>query len=110
MIDEKKLEEARGMLAIANDCERTVVERAIALEYAYKGVYRACDMSADISRAEEMLGISDESFVPWSMARSMEALKMMCGSAPDDVVVELKARAIASALFPEVAKGMVSHE
>lgn len=105
MIDETKLEEARGMLAIANDCERTVVERAIALEYAYKGVYRACDMPADINRAEEILGISDESFVPWSMARSMEALKMMCGSAPDEVVVELKARSIMAALFPDLAKG-----
>lgn len=105
MIDEKKLEEARGMLAIANDCGRTVVERAIALDYAYAGVYRACDMTADINRAEEMLGISDESFVPWSMARSMEMLKGMFGSAPDEGVVETKARAIMSALFPDLAKG-----
>lgn len=110
MIDETKLEEARGMLAIANDCGRTVVERAIALEYAYAGVYRACDMPADISRAEEMFGISDESFVPWSAARSMEALQTMCDSAPDERLVELKARATMAALFPDVAKGMVGHE
>lgn len=105
MIDEKKLEEVRGMLAIASDCGRTVAERVIALDYAYAGVYRACDITADINRAEEMLGISDESFVPWSMARSVETLKRMLGSVPDEVVVELKARAIMAALFPDLAKG-----
>lgn len=84
MIDETKLEEARGMLAIANDCGRTVVERAIALEYAYAGVYRACDMPADISRAEEMLGISDESFVPWSACGFYRRLLEGCGVSVDD--------------------------
>lgn len=38
-------------------------------------------------------------------ARSMEMLKGMFGSAPDEGVVETKARAIMSALFPDLAKG-----
>ena len=110
MIDEKKVEAAGRLLARANDGERSVIERTIALEYAYKEIFKACGNSGEVSEVQETLGISDESFVPWSAAQAMELMAMMIGCAPDDSFIETKARAIASALFPEVAKGMVSHE
>lgn len=110
MIDGMKLEDARKMLAIANDGDRSVVERAIALEYAYTGVYKACGTPSDISHAESMLGIPEDLFVEWSAAHSIEMLQAMIGSIPNDECLKIKARAIVMELFPEVAKGMVDHE
>lgn len=110
MIDEKKVEAAGRLLARANDGELSVIERAIALDYAYEGVYRAAGNPGEVFEVQALLGIPEGPFMGWSLAHTLERLSAMTGMVTDGSCVSAKAAAVAEALFPEVAKGVVSHE
>lgn len=110
MIDERKLEEARGMLAIANDGERSVIERVIAFDYACTGAIRVADGPGELEEIVGAIGVPIEVFGAWGIAHSLELLSSGVGKMTDEHCLDIKARAMAAALFPEVAKGMVDHE
>lgn len=110
MIDEKKLEDVREMLAIANDGERSVIERVIAFDYACAGAIRVADGPDEMEEIVGAIGVPIEVFGAWGIAHSLELLSSGAGKMTDEHCLDVKARATMKALFPDVAKGMVGHE
>ena len=102
MSDKERVEAARAFMAIANDADRSAVERIVAFEMACDQVYQAAETTEEVDEIIGAIGIGKMSIGLWAMT---EALSHMCACNPReaDVMVRNRARGVIMALFPDIA-------
>lgn len=104
-MSDKIFKTASDLIAVARDGERSVIERVVALETAYKLV--VYDKEYDMDTSIELLGIDNKSFSKWQMVELLE--RVSDGRTVNLNDVSIRAQAIAKELFPDVAKEMINH-
>lgn len=102
MTSEKMAERVRSALAIANDGERSVVERVVACETAF-------DLALRFGAAEDTLEISDAvgidmgKLAAWGLCSAFQSMDET--GTFDGKFISEKSKAISAVLFPELAGG-----
>lgn len=90
---QKAVERIGSFLAIANDGDRSMVERVVACDMAFEMMYRF-GTAEDTLAISDALGIDKRTLAVWGLASAFQSIAE-------------KSKAIASVLFPELAGGEV---
>lgn len=101
---QKAVERIGSVLAIANDGERSMVERVVACDMAFEMMYRF-GTAEDMIAISDALGIDKSMLARWGFAKAFQPIDDI--SALDGTFINEKSKAIASVLFPELAGGEV---
>lgn len=108
-MNSENIQEIKELMEIANCETNNVVERALALDSAYKAVIHYSHGVEDVNSSIEELCINNDSFVIWGAPRAKEMVLKMCEKTVTPNVIRGKSAAIMMALFPNLVKGE-SHE
>lgn len=104
MTSEKMAERVRRVLAIAKDGERSMVEMVVACDMAFELAFRI-GTAEDTLEISDAVGIDKGALAAWGISSVFQSMDDT--GALDGRFVAEKSKAIASVLFPELARGEV---
>lgn len=104
-MNSKNIQEIKELMEIANCETNSVVERALALDSAYKDVIHYSNSIEDINSSIEKLCINNDSFVMWGVSRAEETVLKIREKTVTPNVIRGKSAAIMMTLFPNLVKG-----
>ena len=101
---QKAVERIGSVLAIANDGDRSMVERVVACDMAFEMMYKI-GTAEDTLAISDALGIDKSTLAVWGLASAFQSIDDT--GTFDSTSIAEKSKAIASVLFPELAGGEV---
>lgn len=104
MSDKERFEAARAFIAIANEGDRSAVERIVAFDMACDQVYQAAETPEEVDEIIGVIGIGKRSIGLWAMTEALSHMHA-CNPKEADVVVRNRAKGVILALFPDIAMG-----
>lgn len=103
-MNSKNIQEIKELMEIANCETNSVVERALALDSAYKAVIHYSNGIEDMNSSIEELCINNDSFVMWGVFRAKEMVLEICEKTVTPDVIHSKSAVIMTTLFPNLVK------
>lgn len=100
----KMTERVGNVLAIAKDGEHSMVEMVVACDVAFEIMYRF-GTDEDTIAISDALGIDKMMLARWGFAKAFQSIDET--GTFDSTFINEKSKAIASVLFPELARGEV---
>lgn len=104
MSDKERFEAARAFIAIANEGDRSAVERIVAFDMACDQVYQAAETPEEVDEIIGVIGIGKRSIGLWAMTEALSHMHA-CNPKEADVMVRNRAKGVILALFPDIAMG-----
>lgn len=101
---QKAVERVGSVLAIANDGDRSMVERVIACDMVFEMMYRL-GTAEDTLAISDALGIDKRMLAGWGLAKAFQSIDDT--GTFDSTSIAEKSKAIAQVLFPDLARGEV---
>lgn len=104
MSDKERIEAARAFMDIANEGDRSAMERIVAFDMACDQVYQAAETPEEVYEIIGVIGIGKISIGLWSVTEALSHMHA-CNPEEADVMVRNRARGVILALFPDIAMG-----
>lgn len=102
-MDKRGIEGVKALMDVARDGDRSIVERVVALDSAYRASVEVAESETEIDEVLAAAGIDRRSFFAWSM--SEVALVLGSYRRGGESVIRGKSMGVAMELFPSVAHG-----